>query len=209
MTHPMDWPEEEVEDLRLVQLPVSTEAVTGRSGSSASSIALHEASHAVTGFSLGSRFISVTVIPQWIERKTDDGVVLQTAYGHVQYDQAERIQLLDDYPENIVFETLAPHVAHAAIGFSAIGLAPDQRQLMALAPVFNIPSSDDELTPEMLAWITDMHQRTVKIVTPLLKDIVRVAEQLDKRLTLSYEEVREILNQPLVGSEKNRTVTGP
>jgi hypothetical protein len=53
------------------------------------------------------------------------------------------------------------------------------------------------------------HQRTVEIVTPLLNDIVRVAEQLDERKTLSYEEVCEIVNQPLVANEKNPTVTEP
>jgi hypothetical protein len=191
-----DWPDEEVENLKQLQLPVSTEAITGRSGSTASSVALHEASHAVTCISLGTGFVTVTVVPKWIERDTDEGRIGQPAYGHVQHDVTERANVLENDPEAVVFETLAPGVACRLIGFSQVGLLPDYEQLALMAEkVFNIQSSRDELTPEALAWYTEMSQRTSEIVTPLINDIVRVAEQLDLRQTLSYEEVREVLRQ--------------
>lgn len=190
----VEWPEDEVENLRIMQLPVPTEVITGRPGSTASSVALHEASHAVVGNALGAEFVSVTITSKWIERETAEGWIGRSAYGRVEYDLTERAGALAYDPESVVLEILAPTAACALIGFSRIGLLPDQEQIALLAEkVFHIPTSEDGLTPEAEAWITDMHRRAADIVRPLLKGIVRVAEQLDLRQTLSYEEVREIL----------------
>lgn len=180
MTRKLTEAEEEL--CRQAMLPVSTSAITGRR-SFASSAALHESSHAVVALSLGLKFHTALLVPI-----VEDDTVLAGSVQGFEFS-------LDDPCPNNVHVLLAPLAASDMFPFSSLGCGKDHKDAIGIGRYAYKLSTEDEFIP----WFTKMWERTQAITEPLLKDIALLAEQLDVRKLMSYEDVCEVLGRDSEG----------